>query len=155
MYWVRLKRLKKDLIEGRLSEHQAFRYFMAVLIVDALLINSTLSLPGEFTPNIISLAHFVVPMVIIVVATLWLYRVNGGASGSSFFIRYFPLVWVVGIRFVPAAVVIFGAWFYVQFQAGQYEPAWQDVVLWNGLYALYYWRVWIYLRDVRSRAVAT
>jgi len=157
MYWVRLHRLKNELIEGRVSEHQAFPYFLAVLIVDAILINSSLAFPGgDFTPDVISLAQIIIPVAIIVIATLLLYHTNGSTEGRSFFVRYFSLVWVVGIRFMPFAAAILGAWFYfVFFEAGEYEPGWQAIALWSSIYGLYYWRVWVHFRDVRARALAT
>jgi hypothetical protein len=155
MYWIGLGRLKNDLIEGRIAEREAFSYFLAVLIVDTIFTNGNLGFPGTFEPTIASFGHLVVPVVIAVVATLLLYRVNGGANGKSFFVRYFPLLWVVGIRFLPLAAAVLGTWFYFQFQAGEYTPTWRDVALWNSIYAIYYWRVWVHFREVMSRAVAT
>jgi hypothetical protein len=155
MYWVRVSQLKNDLIAGRLSERRAFPYFLAILVVDTALINSSLGFPGDFDPSLISLAHVVVPLAIVVTATILLYRVNGGASGHSFFIRYFPILWVVGIRFLPLGIAVLGMWFYFQFNAAEYSPSWRDVALWNALYALYYWRVWVHFHDVRARLVTT
>jgi hypothetical protein len=156
MYWVAVKRLKQDLVERRVSEHSAFSYFLAVTIFDAFLINGVVTFPGEVTPNVVSIAQILTPVAIIIVATLLLYRANGGASGESFFIRYFALVWVVGIRFLPLAIVVCAAWFkFVVFDAEDYSPTWYDLAIWDGMYALYYWRVWVHFNDVRTRALAT
>jgi hypothetical protein len=156
MYWANLGRLKKDLIDGRLSEHNAFPYFLAVLIVDSLLINSTLGYSGEFDPNIVFVAQVLVPVSILIVATLLLYRVNGGANGKAFFIRYFTLIWVVGIRFVPFVLALMGVWLhFVAFESEQYSPDWLDLAMWDSIYALFYWRVWVHFRDVQSHALAT
>jgi hypothetical protein len=156
MYWLRLRRLKEDLIANRLTEHGAFPYFLAVLIVDAILVNSTFAFPGgDSRPTLATFGNIVIPVIIITAATLLLYRTNGGANGRFFFVRYFPLLWVIGIRFVPLAIALCAAWIYLFADPEHSSATWADVAVWNAFYALYYWRVWVHFREVSSRATAT
>src|SRR3979490_280074 len=156
MYWLRLRRLKEDLIANRLTEHGAFPYFLAVLVVDAILVNSTFAFPGGYsTPTLATFGNIVIPVIIITVATLLLYRANGGANGRLFFVRYFALLWVISIRFVPLAIAVCAAWIYLFADAEDSSAIWAGVAVWNAFYALYYWRVWVHFQEVSSRAAAT
>jgi len=152
VHLVRLGRLKNELIEQKLSEHQTFPYFLVILIFDGILINHSFAFPSSDTfSDMMSYLQVAVPVIILTVSTLLLYKVNGGATGKYFYIRYFPLAWVVGVRFTPLAIAVFSVWLYYVAKDENYLFGWREILLWNSLYALYYWRVWVHMRDVRQR----
>lgn len=100
MYFWNIKALKKDLAINALSEPKVFFYFLAVLSLNTLLFELTWIVPGRVETNIWDYIGYVVSVVFTIGGTLAAYRFNGGASGRDFLTRYFPLMWVLTIRFI-------------------------------------------------------
>jgi len=162
MYFWDVKKLKAELRAGKVTEADAFRYFMAYVILDALMIASWGMLPseGDFaTADFIESAGYV---AIVVVGTVALYRRNGGGAGKQFFIRYFPLLWVVGIRFFVVAIAVsaplLATYLYATLSAEDETAngAWYLTAAYLVIAALYYWRLYVHIGDVaRAGAAAT
>jgi len=154
MYFWNLKKLKHELHTGRLTEADAFRYFLLYVIVDALMIASWGMVPGEGDVGVADFIDAAGYFLIVVVGTIALYRHNGGAAGKQFFVRYFPLLWVVGIRFFVVAVAVsvplLATYLYATL-SDEDETAngsWYLTTAYLVLAALYYWRLYVHIGDV-------
>ena len=100
MYLWDIKALKKNLVAQSLTEAQVFAYFLAVLTLDTLIYEVSTLLPGEEPTDVWDYVGYVVTVIFTVGGTLLAYQANGGASGRQFLLRYFPLMWVLTIRFL-------------------------------------------------------
>ena len=116
MYLWDIKALKKKLVTQSLTEAQVFAYFLAVLTLDTLMYQLSTLFPGTEPTDVWDYVEYVVTVIFTVGGTLVVYRANGGASGRQFLLRYFPLMWVLTIRFlvfmipilIVAGAVMFG-----------------------------------------------
>jgi len=93
------------------------------------------------------------PTVIAVTSTWILYHTNGGRDGTHFFLRYFSILWVIGVRFFLLALLLLvgSYWFAVVYIPVDFDG--YDLVIFlfqNILYALFYWRVWVHMREMQS-----
>ena len=145
MRFLSINRLKQELRTDSLSEHDAFAYFFAALIVETLLMNSSFAFPGEAEFALLDIASVLAPTFIVVTATWILYLANGGKDGRHFFLRYFSILWVVGVRFLLFSSILFVVWLrYFVFPAGDYAYEWETFAVLNILYVIFYWRVWAF-----------
>ena len=151
MRFLNIKKLKRELRAGSLSENDAFTYFFAMLILDTLLINFSFTFFGEAELKMLDIASAIAPIFIAVSATWFLYLANGGKNGSCFFLRYFSILWVVGVRFYLFLLPLIVAWcWYIFFPDGDYAYEWEGFAVGNLLYLFFYWRVWVHMREVRG-----
>ena len=153
MRFLSINRLKKELCTDSLSEHDAFVYFFAALIVETFLVHSlfTFSDAMEFAP--LDIANALTPTFIVVAATWILYLANGGKGGHHFFLRYFSILWVVGVRFLLFSSILLVVWLrYFVFTDSDSDFAyeWVTFVVSNILHIFFYWRVWMHMREVQS-----
>lgn len=107
MYLWDIKALKKKLVTQSLTEAQVFTYFLAVLTLDTLMYQLSTLFPGTEPADVWDYVEYVVTVIFTVGGTLVVYRANGGASGRQFLLRYFPLMWVLTIRFLVFMVPFF------------------------------------------------
>ena len=107
MYLWKIKTLKKDLVANRLTEPQLFSYFLAMLTLDILVYELATLFPSTEESTVWDYVGYVVSVVFTVGGALVAYRVNGGNAGKDFLRRYFPLMWVLTIRFLVFMVPIF------------------------------------------------
>lgn len=150
MRFLGINRLKSELRSGSLSDHDAFLYFFAVLIVETLLVSSSFSFPGTGELSWLDIANVCTPTLIVLVATWILYLANGGKNGHHFFLRYFSVLWVVGIRFIFLTSIMFLVWLrYFVLTGGEFEYEWETFALLNILHIFFYWRVWVHMRDIQ------
>lgn len=100
MYLWDIKALKKKLVARSLTEAQVFAYFFAVLTLDTLVYQLSAIFSGPEPAEIWDYVEYAVTVIFTVGGTLVVYVANGGASGRQFLPRYFPLMWVLTIRFL-------------------------------------------------------
>lgn len=154
MYWWNIKALKKDLTRGALPGHGVFLYFFAVLVVDTLLLATWGLFPTAGDGNFWDLLYAGGYLLIVLAGTLILYRINGGAGGRLFLERYFPLLWVVGVRFLVFSVplaVLWGVWRW-DLEAEDAVDTGPEAVIMLAAILLYYWRLAVHLGQVRAAA---
>lgn len=154
MRFLNIKKLKQELRAGSLSENDAFAYFFAMLIVETLFINSSFAFPSNTELTLLDIANVLVPTFITITATWVLFLANGGKNGRDFFLRYFSILWVIGVRYsllILLSSPIFAVWiWYFVIPSGVYEYEWESIAAGNFLYAIFYWRVWVHMREVQS-----
>lgn len=107
MYLWNIKALKKELVTNRLTEPQLFSYFLAMLTLDTLMYQLATLFPGTEDTTVWDYVGYVASVVFTLGGALVAYRVNGGSVGKDFLRRYFPLMWVLTIRFLVFMVPIF------------------------------------------------
>lgn len=92
MYFWNIKKLKKDIKNDKLTEGESFKYFF----VNLLIISLFSLIPFNSTSPIFLSA---LSLLITVLGTYYLYKMNKGKKGKNFLDKYFALSWVFGIRF--------------------------------------------------------
>ena len=100
MYFWNIKALKKVLVANALTESQVFAYFLAVLTLETVTFQLTTLFPGTEDADVWDYVGYVGSVVFTVGGTLVAYRQNGGSAGRGFLARYFPLLWVLTVRFL-------------------------------------------------------
>jgi len=164
MYYWNIKALKKELVANALTESQVFAYFLAVLTLETLTFQLTALFPGTGETGIWDYVGFVGSVVFTLGGTLVAYRMNGGSAGKGFLGRYFPLLWVLTVRFLvfllPLLVlamipmVYFSEALFGTDAAGEDFDALSMVVVilsWIWFLAFYY-RLAVHIRDVARAA---
>lgn len=106
MYLWNIKALKKNLSTQALTEAQTFWYFFAVLTLEALFYNMISLVPREEPLDVWDYVDYLGTVIFTIGGTYVAYRANGGASGRQFLSRYFPLMWVLTIRFLAWMIPI-------------------------------------------------
>ena len=150
MYFWDVKELKGKLRRGEIAEGQAFGYFLAILILDTLLIATwgLFPLDEDLSPQTYTEAGGYFLMV--VVGTVLLYLRNGGKKGIKFFVRYFSLLWVVGIRFLAVTIPLATIYLFLVFSPEEdtWADTWYETATYLLVTGLYYWRLRVHIGDV-------
>jgi hypothetical protein len=138
--WV-LERLRKH----ELSQNAVFGYFLAITSFDWLQFTLIATTP---TPQLSpwSVVGSWATFAITVLGLVYLYRQNGGAGGTQFFQRYFPLSVTVGWKFVLA---MFAAlWLVPVVLAGcsDAQQGWTSTAVLACINGLMFWRIGAHLR---------
>ncbi|HSJ98554.1 MAG TPA: hypothetical protein VLC53_15880 [Myxococcota bacterium] len=97
MYWWKLQALRDELAARTLSERTRFQYLLLFLFLSAIAIELP---PPTNRPTVWDRANSVTSMLVTVLGTWWLFRINGGGEGRRFLERYLSLAWVVLLRFL-------------------------------------------------------
>lgn len=152
MYLWNIKELKRQLRSGRITEHSVFSYFLAFLILDTLVIASWGMVPFEHHLSALDYIEAVGYFLIVTAGTIVLYLRNGGKRGSKFLVRYFPLLWVVGIRFLAVCVPITATYVFLTFSPAEDAEmdVWYETAAYLLVTALFYWRLFVHIGDVAS-----
>lgn len=161
MYFWNLRALKRELVAGALGEGRVFSYFFAVLTFDTVLYYLGSLLPASET-TIWTYVGAVVMAGTTLTGTYVAWRQNGGTAGRDFLGRYFPLLWVLCVRFLavimaivlPVAFVsgMVAGWTGAPVESGDGLHPWEPLVLavaWAWL-AVFYWRLAVHTREVAS-----
>ncbi len=163
----KIRALKQQLATGALTEAQLFPYFFAVLTLDVLILELVSQLADGSEAGLWDYAGSVGTIIITLGGTWIAWRQNGGAAGQGFLGRYFPLVWVLTIRFlvfsIPVMVAMLAALFYfyeavlgVAAEEESYAVAMQVIIVAGWVWMLlFYYRLVVHVRDVARSAVAT
>lgn len=161
MYFWNLRALKRELIAGGMGEGRLFGYFFAVLIFDI----AMLYLGPLFPTKEITVWTYVGTVAMVgttLIGTYIAWRLNGGTAGRNFFGRYFPLLWVLGVRFWAVILAIVLPVGFVSgimavlsgspVESGDGPSPWEPLALaiaWAWL-AAFYWRLAVHMRAVAS-----
>lgn len=154
MYWWNVEALKKDLARGALPGHGVFVYFFAVLVVDSLMIATWGLFPAADGGTGWDYLYAGGYVLIVLAGTLVLYRRNGGAQGRLFLERYFPLLWVLGVRFLVFTVPLMLPWMIWNWdlEAEAVVDSGPETAVSLAVFVLYYWRLAVHLGQVRDAA---
>ena len=106
MYLWNIQTLKKKLAKQGLTEAQTFSYFLAVLTLETFVFQLAALFPETDPTDVWDYVEYVGALIFTVGGTLLAYKANGGASGRQFLTRYFPLMWVLTIRFLVFMIPI-------------------------------------------------
>lgn len=137
--------------DQRLSEAAAFRYFLAIMAFDWLqftLIATTPTSRINSWTTVEAWATFAVTML----GLLYVYRQNGGSTGTQFLQRYFPLSITVGWKFVVAMFV--ALWLIPIILAGHSNETlgWSTTVALTVINILMFWRIGSHLKSISNDA---
>jgi hypothetical protein len=164
MYIWNIKALKKELTANVLTEPQVFAYFLAVLTLETVTYQLATLFPGTGDADVWDYAEYAGSVVFTVGGTLVAYRQNGGSAGRDFLARYFPLLWVLTVRFLvfllPLLVVAMIPLFYFSKTLFGTDAADEDlaalsmyvVLLSWGWFLAFYYRLAVHLREVARAA---
>jgi hypothetical protein len=164
MYIWNIKALKKELAANTLTEPQLFVYFLAMLTLETLMFELDPLFPSTGDTDVWDYAYFVGSVVFTVGGTLVAYRMNGGSAGRGFLVRYFPLMWVLTVRFLvfmlPLLVLAMIPVAYFSEALFGMDEAAEDfaalsmyvVLLSWGWFLAFYYRLAVHLRDVARAA---
>jgi hypothetical protein len=164
MYLWNIKALKQELAANTLTEPQLFVYFLAMLTLDTLVYESIPLFPGTGDTNVWDYVGYVGSVVFTVGGALVAYLVNGGSTGKNFLTRYFPLMWVLTVRFLVFVIPVFGVAMFLMFNISEAlfgtETAGEDsaalsryvVILGWAYFLAFYYRLAVHLRDVARAA---
>lgn len=164
MYLWNIKALKKNLSAQALTEAQTFWYFFSVLTLETLFYNMASLFPGDEPLEVWDYVEYVGAVIFTIGGTYVAYRANGGASGRQFLLRYFPLMWVLTIRFlvwmipilIGVGLLIFGI-AGVLLDAEAEDPDFSSisrallVASWVW-FLVFYYRLAVHMRDVAKAA---
>lgn len=164
MYLWNIKALKKNLSAQALNDAQTFWYFFAVLTLETLFYNMTSFFPGGEPIEFWDYVEYVGAVIFTLGGTFVAYRANGGASGRLFLSRYFPLMWVLTIRFLVFMIPILLVAGFVMFrfsdalfgtEAEEADfPVFSRTVLFASWvwFLVFYYRLAVHMRDVAKAA---
>ena len=152
MYFWDIRGLKKQLISEGINEPHALPYFLAILAIDSVILSlSSDAIPYEGELSGWDWVQTISYPIIVVLGALAMYRFNGGREGRDFFVRYFSLLWVVGIRFTVFILPLIGVWVFWLVSNEQYpeQAMWQEVIALVSLHLIFYWRLVHHIAEVR------
>ena len=155
MYFWDIEHLKEDLVFGRHDESMAIRYFFAMLTVEFLLSFFQPFRISSPTTRLSAYLTTVIGALLYLVGAYLAFRRNGGWSGQYFFTRFFPVLWVVfirfaGIFFVPVSL---GVWI-IGLARGMHPDDIRQLGYLAALvgFILMYWRIGEHMRDIARAA---
>lgn len=153
MYFWNIKELKRRLIAGAVAEHEVFFYFLAVLIIDTFVLSATGLLTSTEEADIWDYIDAAGYFVIVVAGAVALYHRNGGRSGQQFLVRYFSLLWVLGVRFLVYFTPVYLAHVLWILSGDENSLAgWMWTVEYMAVMLLYYARLLVHMGDVAAAA---
>ncbi len=160
MYFWNIKALKKELVANTLTESQVFAYFLTMLTLNALVYESIPLFPSAEETTAWDYAGYVGSVVFTLGGTLLAYRVNGGSAGKDFLRRYFPLMWVLTVRFLVVLLPLFVVALIPMFYFFGTEAADEDsvtlsmyvVIMGWAWFLAFYYRLAVHMRDVARAA---
>ena len=147
MYFWRINELKSRLASGAFTDHEAFPYLVGSSILVALI--------PAFPPDTKNIWDYVLvgwSVLLAVIGTLYVYRLNGGPAGTQFLHRFFAIGWVAMLRWA-AAVVPLGILLDV-FLDHPEHTGWQAAIYFAASEVILYERIGHHINDVARRAAA-
>lgn len=103
MYWLRVGKLAEDLREGRVTEKERFKYYLATFIAYGVAVQLFIYLGGPF--DVDRLISAAVNLTAAVTGIFFCYRINRSGDDSDFIPRMICLGWPVGVWCVMLAGV--------------------------------------------------
>ena len=137
-----------------------FAYFLTMLALNVLVYESISLFPSPEETNVWDYVGYVGSVVFTVGGTLLAYRVNGGSAGKDFLTRYFPLMWVLTVRFLVFLLPLFVVALIPMLYFSGTEAADEDsatlsmyvVILGWACFLVFYYRLAVHMRDVARTA---
>ncbi len=145
MYFWRIERLKARLAVAPFTDRAILPYAAA----NGALIGLAVAFSPEKRNGWDTVAGLVTVPVIIL-GILWVYRQNGGHTGTDFLQRYTAIGWVAFLRLVPVALLAGVMLFVIKGAPSEstLQSTGLDVVLGIGLAVAYYQRVGVHVGQV-------
>ncbi|RUO26560.1 hypothetical protein CWE09_07590 [Aliidiomarina minuta] len=150
MYFWNIKNVREELATGKISERNAFKYFIAhALWLSVLLIPSS----EEYKPD----SWILIVWVVITIGGLFYVRHgNGGYEGENFFTRFFAIAWVMEVKFFALMLLLALAGVFYEGATDSDVRADFPVtygLLGLGIYGvLFYWRIGVHMRRTKELA---
>lgn len=135
----------------RVSEATTFRYFLAIMVFDWLQFTLIATTP---TPsiNLWSTAGSWATFALTVLGLLYLYRKNGGNTGTQFLQRYFTLSIAVGWKFVVAMFAVLRLIPVVLAGQSHDTLGWSVTASSTAINILMFWRIGAHLESLSNEA---
>ena len=157
MYIWQIKPLRQQLVTEGLSQKQAYHYYLATLVFNALLFEAVSLNPAgsDFQP--IALLDTSLYLLCVIGGVIWCFRQNGGASGKDFLPRLISISWVMFWRLTSLVTPFFalvGVISYVE--TGVFGRPGADMaimmIVMNALYAGMWWRIGAHMHWVAKNS---
>jgi hypothetical protein len=146
MYFLNIKALKKDLINGPLSEKQTLPYMLAWVSFEGIV-----QIAPNHTFNNWTIISGIISLIIAILGTYYCYNRNSGINGQYFLQRYISFGWIVGVRMalfiaIPGVILTVAiARLIGDTHAGN---TWYSTIIGNTLGVFYYWRIGYHIGQV-------
>jgi hypothetical protein len=150
MYIWRVDALKAELRAGPMLARRVLPYILGFAILLAIAFQLPLFLPLP-DANKWDVVNCVSTVALTFGGLLATYSANGGPRGSDFAARLVALTWVVGWRLFPAFIVLMLAAAVLapeQFASDDAPTTPLLVAVTLSYELLFYWRLWVHLRDL-------
>jgi hypothetical protein len=111
MYFWKIDKLKKEFLDGGVSELNVFIYFMIFMVFSLIFAEIDYLWPSTDT-NVWDTASSISSLVLAVSGTVAMFYLNGGKAGNSFLAKYFSISFVASLRYLvftlPVLIVASG-----------------------------------------------
>ena len=104
MIWLNLKKLERLLIQNKITESISYQYLLVFLVL--LTLASTFPETDDFSHYGWEVAYIILELLITIVGTYLVFKVNSDGDNRDFLKRYFSLSFVNGLRLALFAVLI-------------------------------------------------
>ncbi len=104
MIWLNLKKLERLLIQNKITEAISYQYLLVFLVL--LTLASNVSETDDFSHYGWEISYVILELLITIVGTYLVFKVNSDGDNRDFLKRYFSLSFVNGLRLVLFAVGI-------------------------------------------------
>ena len=145
MYFWRINEIKRRLVTSPLSDREALPYLVAYSAMAAIgmLVPPENYNRWDFVSGLLSVGFTIL-------GTIWVYRRNGGSSGTYFLQRFLAIGWVVALRLLAVAGPTLIVFYMVVSVTVEDTPGsdWYDVVILGGVELAFYQRLGSHVRDV-------
>jgi hypothetical protein len=149
VYFWRIRELKAELVAAPLTDRAVLPYLIANTALWALAIASPPDRPTGW-----DVIAGLVSAGAVVLGTLWVFRQNGGESGTHLLGRYTALSWVLGLRLAVLAGPVLLIPSLIRGVDAPIVTESHDVLILLGLCVVYYQRLGAHVRDVAVRAAS-
>jgi len=103
MIWFNLKKLERLLIQNKITEAISYQYLLVFLVLITLSANAP---ETDFSHYGWEISYIILELLITIVGTYLVFKVNSDGDNRDFLKRYFSLSFVNGLRLVLFAVLI-------------------------------------------------
>ncbi|OGB21555.1 MAG: hypothetical protein A3I66_00280 [Burkholderiales bacterium RIFCSPLOWO2_02_FULL_57_36] len=153
MYLWKMKLLKKQLSDHGLTEKQLFSYIFIYIALSAIGIEAMGYIPHQ-PSNAWTYVGSIINVMIPIFGTIWIFRANGGESGTHFSARYFSIGLVATIRFmvllVPLLAVLVIYWVFSHDLESDIPTTGIEIALFTIWYAMLYVYIAKHVREVAN-----
>ena len=153
MYLWKINELKADLKSSLVSERDFFLY----LFIPALLFAAAFEWALKMSPEDINdwdTIYCIGSIFIIFVGSILCFVGNGGNQGSDFLKRYISISFVMAVRLILWMLLlfipIFIYYYYTITEDSDLASSAADTIPFLLLEALYYWRIYVHIQDVKD-----